>query len=147
MVETFMPPEKRNPRLEKSIPEIPLKIYETSSGEEDGGREEHRNIPAILPYEAKQALLRDMRQRNQRTLTGTEKRDDVITSTTTTTTAKPEVGDNVVNVVEKNKEVPKETAEDDDEQHFFYSNSPVLEYHLTDGTRGSVKKTPRRRRK
>ena len=72
MEETFLFNEDRGaprPRAEKSLPGQARKtvaVAETG-GESDSAAAasgEHRNIPAILPYEVKEALLRDMREDN-----------------------------------------------------------------------------------
>ena len=67
MEETFLFGEERNPprtRAEKSIPQTKAVAEELGEEEEEDGEGqiEHRNIPAILPYEVKEALLRDMRE-------------------------------------------------------------------------------------
>ena len=66
MEETFLFGEERGPprtRAEKSIPQTKAAAEELDEEEdEEAGPSEHRNIPAILPYEVKEALLRDMRE-------------------------------------------------------------------------------------
>ena len=32
---------------------------------------------------------------------------------------------------------------DQEDQHFFYSNKPIMEFKLPDGTHGTVRQTPR----
>ena len=50
----------------------------------------------------------------------------------------PSVSDNVVDVTEE------EAKKKQQPEHFFYGNTPVLEYRPTDGNSGSVQqKTPR----
>ena len=54
-------------RAEKSLPGSATKAAaaataETEQVSEPSSSVEHRNIPAILPYEVKEALLRDMRE-------------------------------------------------------------------------------------
>ena len=91
--------------------------------EEEEEEEEHKNIPAVMPYEARQALLREIRR-------GKRKLD--LSSTK----------------VEKLKEERQEPREQPDSaEHFLYGNMPVVEYQLSDGTGGTVGKTPRRRRR
>ena len=53
-------------RAEKSLPGSATKAAAAATAETEQVSEpssfEHRNIPAILPYEVKEALLRDMRE-------------------------------------------------------------------------------------
>ena len=49
-------------RAEKSLPGPARKAAESEQDSEPSPSVEHRNIPAILPYEVKEALLRDMRE-------------------------------------------------------------------------------------
>ena len=51
------------------------------------------------------------------------------------------MSENVVDVTEESADAAAKK-----QSHFFYGNAPagpVLEYRLTDGTSGSVQKTPR----
>ena len=72
MEETFLFNEDRGAprtRAEKSLPGQARKTAAAAAetgGESDSAAAsgEHRNIPAILPYEVKEALLRDMREDN-----------------------------------------------------------------------------------
>ena len=72
MEETFLFNEDRGAprtRAEKSLPGQARKTVAAAAetgGESDSAAAsgEHRNIPAILPYEVKEALLRDMREDN-----------------------------------------------------------------------------------
>lgn len=82
-----------------------------------------QNIPAFLPYEAKQALLREMNNRNERNINSEESK------------RKPKQ-----NPLEEKPKKP----EDDSADHFLYGNVPVVEYQLSNGSGGTVKKTPRK---
>ena len=71
--ETFLFNEDRGAprtRAEKSLPGQARKTAAAAAAETGGESDsatasgEHRNIPAILPYEVKEALLRDMREDN-----------------------------------------------------------------------------------
>ena len=67
MEETFLFNQDRGApitRAEKSLPGPARKAAaaEAEHDSEASSSVEHRNIPAILPYEVKEALLRDMRE-------------------------------------------------------------------------------------
>lgn len=91
-----------------------------------------QNIPAFLPYEAKQALLHAMNNpsstRQSKTVDAKENKE-----------------------AKKEKEQEKEAGsarenrgDDSFDQHFFYGNEPILHYKLADNSEGTVRKTPRR---
>ena len=82
-----------------------------------------QNIPAILPYEAKQALLRDFNGNPRQSRKNGQ-----------------EVVEEIVNDVEKDEEEEQQQQD----QHFLYGNAPILEYQISDGKRGTIRKTPRK---
>lgn len=88
--------------------------------------DENHNIPAVLPYEAKVAILREI-SRDDRQL-------------------EPEMSDRAKGKSGKPR-VEGLSSPDDDEkldEHFFYANSPIMDYKLSDGSKGSVPQVPRR---
>ncbi len=90
---------------------------EDEDDEDDDGDDFVESLPAILPYEAKQAVLR-----NQREL---------------------DLEPNEVSVDPgHSSSLPLKRAADSTE-HFLYGNMPVVEYRLSDGSGGTVGKTPR----
>lgn len=117
-------------RAEKSLPGSATKAAaaataETEQVSEPSSSVEHRNIPAILPYEVKEALLRDMREGDTKAAKETAEKRQVTqtfssSTTTSTPTPPPAVSDNVVDVTEE--EAKKQS------NHFFYGNAPVTEY-------------------
>ncbi len=144
VAQTFLPKDKRRkPRVDKSLAEPPK--FKADVVVEDGSSA----IPAILPYEAKESILRDMKVEVERSKTS----EATPTSTTTTisppsTTTSAKDQENMVNVGGGSVEKRPAAASPEDppsrsERHFFYSNPPVFEYHLTDGSKGVVSKTPR----
>lgn len=116
--EDFMPRRHRKPRIE----------YETGSqlGELPES-ETFQNIPAILPYEAKQALLREM-SRKHRTLP--LKRATEAAET--------------LEEMEQIQDAQQLAKSADEDHHFFYGNMPVMEFKLPDGSKGAVQQTPRK---
>merc|ERR1719336_728528 len=92
-----------------------------------------QNIPAILPYEAKQALLKEIRHRDNRNLLKPLK----------------ESGSAIEESTEfKTKKSSHDQEERQNKGNFLYNirygNLPVMEFKLPDGTSGSVDKVPRR---
>ncbi len=104
------------------------------------------NIPAILPYEAKVALLREI-SRSDRKLPedgeppGGDEESGKIDRGTGKSGKNPKTIDGNVGVVGG-----MDGGEEDDklDEHFFYGNHPVMDYKLSDGSNGAVDQIPRR---
>ena len=101
------------------------------SEEEEETENNFNNIPAILPYEAKVALLREISQTDRKSAD------------------EPEV-EKIDRGTGKSgkKQAPKNGAEVEDiddslDEHFFYGNHPVMDYKLSDGSKGNVDQVPR----
>ena len=170
--ENFLKSQGRKPRITpaKKV-EASEELVENSIGQRQtkdaklaDNDNQIQNIPAIMPYEAKQALLRKMGR-------GQRKLDNHKTSQESENPAKEndnKLGDNKqdfssqenlnkgvktnhqtgakqtpedANVVDVNQPNVKITTS---AEHFLYGNMPVLEYQLSDGTGGSIPKTPRK---
>ncbi len=109
---------------------------QVSESEDKGGEGSYETIPAILPYEARLALLRDLRRRGQRKLELAEK--DSTEEVSGPPPAKEEP-------VKEQHQKDKTNKKSDSAEHFLYGNMPVVEYQLSDGSGGTVVgKTPRR---
>merc|ERR1711978_198587 len=89
-----------------------------------------QNIPAFLPYEAKQALLREL-SRNDRELPVHDVKE---------MNKAAEVLEEVEEAQDKSK-ASGATVPDSSDSHFFYANSPVMEFNLANGKSGSVGQT------
>ncbi len=99
--ENYVP--RRKPRIKNSKP-----AEKVNKAPSNGGEETVKKIPAVLPYEAQQALLRSHRNLD------------------------------LDETVEHKKEQQKLA------DHFLYGNHPVVEYQLSDGSKGNLNKTPRK---
>jgi len=85
-----------------------------------------------MPYEAKQALLREMSRADRKL--EEEPEEEVV---------KIERG---AGKSGKNSAVANQSGPDTDDrldEHFFYGNHPVMDYKLSDGSKGSVDQIPR----
>ena len=158
-----VPPEflekKRKPRLEqtpvveprplpadsnrdpKLFPESEPESAAISAATADIGDHQFNNIPAFMPYEAKQALLREM-SRADRKLEEEEfpeEPDEEAAGKIERGAAKS--GEKPV-AVQQGVAVPD--TDDRLDEHFFYGNHPVMDYSLSDGSKGTVDQTPRR---
>ena len=94
-----------------------------------------KNIPAYLPYEAKEALLRKLRaHRNHRQL-GPAAADP----------APPKEGSRVSHPgqTEFRANYPQAQVQPHD-SHFLYGHAPITGYKLPDGSSGTVNKSPRK---
>merc|ERR1719266_2108652 len=125
--EEFLPKKARKPKFDFQADV--LKNIEVKQDHEEKilSPESLQNIPAFLPYEAKQALLREL-SRSDRKLP--------------------------VNEMNVAAEILEEVEEAEDSKsnfdHFFYptpiGNSPVMEFNLANGNSGSVGQTPRKKK-
>lgn len=98
------------------------------------GRPDVKNIPAYLPYEAKEALLRKLRaHRNHRQLD----------STAATEAAGSRVSSSHPGQREFRANYPQVQVQPKD-SHFLYGHAPITGYKLPDGSSGTVKKSPRK---
>ena len=107
------------------------------------------NIPAILPYEAKVALLREISRSDRKfpadgeaeASTGVEESSKIDRGTGKSGKSPNNVDGKVVVV-----DGADVGGEDDDklDEHFFYGNHPVMDYKLSDGSNGAVDQIPRR---
>jgi hypothetical protein len=140
-----VPPEflekKRKPRLEQTpIFQVDArqrendqrhpKLMDESEEEEEETENNFNNIPAILPYEAKVALLREISQTDRKSADEPEEVEKIDRGTGKS----------------GKKQAPKNGAEDIDDsldEHFFYGNHPVMDYKLSDGSKGNVDQVPR----
>merc|ERR1712223_428049 len=158
--------DKLKPEGNKDQSEQQNSIENTSDGRS------FQNIPAILPYEAKQALLKEIRHRDNRNLlkplkeTNSEvneskgnknfQKDSSKESNSEKDEEKKynyseETKANIVNLDSLNTN-SKKSSHDQEEKHnkgnflynIRYGNLPVMEFKLPDGTSGSVDKVPRR---
>ncbi len=84
-----------------------------------------QNIPAFLPYEAKQALLRELSRK-----VPVERQD----------LSDLESLNKAAQVLEEMEQAQDLTRN----PHFFYGNAPVMEFNLANGDSGSVGQTPRK---
>ncbi len=143
-----VPPEflekKRKPRVEDqspiSKPEV-KNFRDSKLIDESEEADLFNNIPAILPYEAKVALLREISRSDRKLPEDGEATSGVeasgkIDRGTGKSGKSPKHADDKVVVVD----------EDDDklDEHFFYGNHPVIDYKLSDGSNGAVDQIPRR---
>merc|ERR1719266_1233857 len=125
--EEFLPKKARKPKVDFQADV--LKNIEVKQGHEEKilSPESLQNIPAFLPYEAKQALLREL-SRSDRKL--------------------PVHSVNEMNVAAEILEEVEDSKSNFD--HFFYptpiGNSPVMEFNLANGNSGSVGQTPRKKK-
>merc|ERR1719266_916094 len=126
--EEFLPKKARKPKVDFQNIEV-----KQDHEEKILSPESLQNIPAFLPYEAKQALLREL-SRSDRKL--------------------PVHSVNEMNVAaEILEEVEEAEAKAEDNKsnfdHFFYptpiGNSPVMDFKLANGNSGSVGQTPRKK--
>ena len=146
-----VPPEflekKRKPRLEQTpIFEFepkqkenrsrdPKLINESEEEEEVESENNFNNIPAILPYEAKVALLREISQTDRKP--GEVEPEEEVSKIDRGTGKSgkkqmaPKTGEDV------------EETDDSLDEHFFYGNHPVIDYKLSDGSKGTVDQVPR----
>jgi len=127
--EEFLPKKARKPKVDFQNIEV-----KQDHEEKILSPESLQNIPAFLPYEAKQALLREL-SRSDRKL--------------------PVHSVNEMNVAaEILEEVEEAEAKAEDNKsnfdHFFYptpiGNSPVMDFKLANGNSGSVGQTPRKKK-
>ena len=124
--EEFLAKHHRKPKIDFSQPDSGLTQVEAqkSSEIEAEGRnvdvEALQNIPAMLPYEAKQALLRELSRKDRK------------------------IPMEQINAAVEALEEVEEIA--DQSHHFFYGNAPVLEFNLANGNSGAVGQTPRRKK-
>ena len=146
-----MPPEflekKRKPRVDHvSLPvkpemdKKPKKYRDSKLIEESSSEEENlfNNIPAILPYEAKQALLREI-SRTDRKLEEEAAAAEEETGKIDRGTGKSGKKQIPLKIIEEEEEEDEQLDE-----HFFYGNHPIMEFKLSDGAKGSVDQVPRR---
>merc|ERR1719266_623628 len=120
--EEFIPKKARKPKVDFQNIEV-----KQDHEEKILSPESLQNIPAFLPYEAKQALLREL------------------------STSDRKLPVNEMNVA---AEILEEVEEAEDSKsnfdHFFYptpiGNSPVMEFNLANGNSGSVGQTPRKKK-
>merc|ERR1712150_346438 len=142
----------------------PNKLEKSSDGRS------FQNIPAILPYEARVALLKEFRHRDNRNLLKSLEDINVVHDSDSTQTADDKLSEKATeeNNNKKHKEMESENiienqdimsnAMDDnnDESHnqdekyqgtflykLKYENLPVMEFRLPDGSSGTVDKVPR----
>merc|ERR1719376_655509 len=110
-----------------------------------------RNIPAFLPYEAKQALLKEIQDRNHRGLNLQQKQqpagDQLVADSkpAKSSVVGDVMGSNMERKVKANYpqvEPPREVQHRS--QHFLYGQVPIMDYKLADGSIGSVKQVPRK---
>ena len=98
-----------------------------------GRRPDVKNIPAYLPYEAKEALLRKLRaHRNHRQL-----------DSTAATEAGSRVSSSHPGQREFRANYPQVQVQPKD-SHFLYGHAPITGYKLPDGSSGTVQKSPRK---
>jgi len=120
----------------------------------NGAKVNIRNIPAFLPYEAKQALLKEIQDRNHRGLNLQQQEqaagDQLVSGSADEPADKPDVvGSNMERRVKANYpqvEPPREVVQQQHtrSQHFLYGQMPIMDYKLADGSSGSVKQVPRK---
>jgi hypothetical protein len=131
--ENYLPRRNRKPTDDDRVPPIPSRTTKdvklsTEQGEEIVGQQENvQGIPAILPYEAKDSLLRDLKQQQR-----TQRRINL-----------DEIDTNENEVEAASAEVPVAAPRTHSAEHFLYGNVPVVEYRLSDGTGVTLAKTPR----
>jgi len=104
-----------------------------------------RNIPAFLPYEAKQALLKEIRDhRRHRGLDLQQNKETEKKAKKVTTADEAAVIGNQrkVRANYPQVEAPRELSQRS--QHFLYGQVPIMGYKLADGSSGSVKQVPRK---
>ena len=96
-----------------------------------------KNIPVYLPYEAKQALLQQIRKARHHKLHDepSNPEDKNVTSPQAQVRA---------NYPHKKEEPPIDNRYTRKNSHFLYDHRPVVGYKLPDRPSGSVKKVPRK---
>merc|ERR1712223_62043 len=143
--EDFLPKAARKPKVDQYHSDILKNIEVKQDQNEDKilSPESLQNIPAFLPYEAKQALLREL-SRNDRELPVHNEKEMNMAA---------EVLEELEEAQDKSKKSFASTdanIPDHDsnlgpsDSHFFYANSPVMEFNLANGNSGSVGQTPRK---
>merc|ERR1719468_1382691 len=122
--EEFIPRTQRKPKAE--LDSNALKNIEVQKSEENPDKrfldpESLQNIPAFLPYEAKQALLRELSRKDRK------------------------LGIQELNKAAEVLEEVEEAQDRSSKNHFFYSNAPIMEFNLANGDSGAVGQTPRKK--
>lgn len=136
--EDFLPRRHRKPKFEFEIES--LKNTEVKQAKKLLTSESLQNIPAFLPYEAKQALLRELSRADR-------KLSDIKVNAAVEALEEVEQIQAEENQNQSDDEIHFDDSENDtNDPHFFYGNLPVMEFSLADGTSGSVRQTPRRRK-
>jgi len=135
--EDFLPKKARKPKVDHFHSEI-LKNIEVKQDQKENkilSPESLQNIPAFLPYEAKQALLRELSRSDR----------DLPVHNVKEMNMAAEVLEEVEEAQDKSKSsATGATVPDTSDSHFFYANSPVMEFNLANGKSGSVGQTPRK---
>ena len=90
-----------------------------------------QNIPAFFPYEAKEALLRELRRKDRR-LSVKE------------ANAAAEVLEEIEQVQVHDNDEAAEGLEPSNNNPFKFSYVPIMEFNLANGDKGSVGQTPRK---
>jgi len=136
--EDFLPKKARKPKVDQFHSDVLKNIEVKQDQKEDKilSPESLQNIPAFLPYEAKQALLREL-SRSDRELPMHNVKEMNMAA---------EVLEEVEEAQDKSKASASTgaTVPDPSDSHFFYANSPVMEFNLANGNSGSVGQTPRK---
>jgi len=123
--EEFIPKKARKPKVDFHADVLKnIEVKQDSQEKKILSPESLQNIPAFLPYEAKQALLREL-SRSDRKLPVKEMN----------------AAAEILEEVEEAQDKSNSAAVD---PHFFYANSPVMEFNLANGNSGSVGQTPRK---
>jgi len=145
-----------------SMPNKTIDENQNTHKHETDGRS-FQNIPAILPYEAKLALLKEIRHRDNRNLlkslevvnsaivdTKPTKYDNTDKKSTEQEKTAGDLKDNHQKIDSRNeaKKSKSKYQEKQNKGNFLYNlrygNLPVMEFKLPDGSSGTVDKVPRR---
>merc|ERR550532_1784604 len=133
--------EKKSPEM-KELNQKQKDVEKTSDGRC------FQNIPAILPYEAKLALLKEIRHRDNRNLLKPLKEAK---SNKNSKVYLEEAERNILNSDSTKTNTKKSNHRHEEKKNkgnflynIRYGNLPVMEFKLPDGTSGTVDKVPRR---
>ena len=145
-------PRRRKPKKETSDEGIPHEEQQRRMQKDFQSEQEKShfvNIPPHFPHEGKEMLMRDMRNIHL-----TEEDNNKPLQTEQSDSLSRSLGDNPTEgekSINNDKEEARDTQSERNlrpelDEHFFYGNVPVLEYQLSDGSGGTVKQTPRRKK-
>jgi len=151
-------------RSSPDVNDTPNKLEKISDGRS------FQNIPAILPYEARVALLKEFRHRDNRNLLKSLEDINVVQDSDSTQTADDKLSEKATqennnkkhkdleseNIIENQDILSNSKDDNEDESHnqdekyqgtflyrLKYENLPVMEFRLPDGSSGTVDKVPR----